>query len=161
MLKTLSRYLLKDFDTHFVPGNAHIRCLAHILNLAVQKILSTIDEAEDPTTSDYFDKSVPLHYDPDTDEMVQEMEDEGKGDRSGDLKDIDSDDDEAERIFIQQLTQGDESLSPLKKVRKQRTYQIHALTPCFYVASSTRHEDCIFTPETTPISQDCSKGLQG
>ncbi len=44
----LSSLLVQKFSIQFVSGNAHIRCLAHVVNLVVQKILSALGEADDP-----------------------------------------------------------------------------------------------------------------
>lgn len=113
----MSRLLIDKFDTQFVPGNSQIRCLAHIVNLVVQKILATIDEAEDPESNDYFDKSVPIHYSPDEDADQLELEKEGEHDKETDkeVNEMEAEE-ESERFFIQQLTQGGENLSPVKKV---------------------------------------------
>lgn len=115
MVKTLSKCLVNDFETHFVPGNAHIRCLAHIVNLTVQQILSSISEAESPNSTDYFDKSLPVHYSPETDEVLAEMENEDQDDDEMDAAQMEEIE-EADSLFMQILTAGKDSLSPLKKV---------------------------------------------
>ncbi|KAJ6484240.1 ribonuclease H-like domain-containing protein, partial [Mycena sanguinolenta] len=63
----------------FVPANSQIRCLAHVVNLVVQKILAALGDAEDPDVTDYYlsNKDAPFHYeaedDPDLHEMDQEV----------------------------------------------------------------------------------------
>jgi len=84
----LSSLLVQKFSIQFVSGNAHIRCLAHVVNLVVQKILSALGEADDPEIKDYFEefmKDVPIHYDADNDEALKEFENK---------EDIDTDDDD-------------------------------------------------------------------
>lgn len=70
--------LLKRYHLGFHKENGRIRCLAHIVNLVVQKILSSLGDADDPEKEDYFllNKHLPIHYDADQDADVQEMEDE-------------------------------------------------------------------------------------
>ncbi|KAF7375808.1 Dimer-Tnp-hAT domain-containing protein [Mycena sanguinolenta] len=48
LLQALSRLLMRKFDIQFVPANSQIRCLAHVVNLVVQKFLAALDDAEDP-----------------------------------------------------------------------------------------------------------------
>jgi hypothetical protein len=48
--------LLKKYGLQFHPQNARIRCLAHIVNLIVQCLLSSLNEADDPEKDDYFTK---------------------------------------------------------------------------------------------------------
>ncbi|KAJ7830794.1 hypothetical protein B0H14DRAFT_3143399 [Mycena olivaceomarginata] len=68
----------EKFNIQFVPENSQIRCLAHVVNLVVQKILATFNEAEDPTNDDYYahNKDVPLHYDPEQDPDQLELDNE-------------------------------------------------------------------------------------
>ena len=42
--------LLKKYGLQFHPQNARIRCLAHVVNLIVQYLLASLNEAEDPET---------------------------------------------------------------------------------------------------------------
>lgn len=46
------------------------------MNLVVQKILSALDDAEDPdVTDDYLpNKDLPIHYDPEKDPEVRDLE---------------------------------------------------------------------------------------
>ena len=62
----------------FHEENGCIRCPAHVVNLVVQKILSSLGDADDPKKEDYFlpNKHLPIHYDADQDADVREMEDE-------------------------------------------------------------------------------------
>ena len=70
LTRTLGRLLLQQYKIPFETKNAQIRCLAHVVNLTVQKILSTLDEADDPKKNDYFilNKFMEVHYNPDEDE---------------------------------------------------------------------------------------------
>ncbi|KAJ6558728.1 hypothetical protein B0H10DRAFT_1650243, partial [Mycena sp. CBHHK59/15] len=54
LIRTLSRLLQEKFDLQFIPDNSQIRCLAHVVNLIVQKILATLDEASDPDVQDDY-----------------------------------------------------------------------------------------------------------
>ncbi|KAJ7691056.1 hypothetical protein B0H14DRAFT_2251304, partial [Mycena olivaceomarginata] len=57
----------QGFNIQWAPENSQIRCIAHVVNLVVQKILATLDEAHDPKEQDYYipNKDLPFHYDPD------------------------------------------------------------------------------------------------
>jgi hypothetical protein len=90
----LSNLLVQKYDIQFVPGNAHIRCLAHVINLVVQKILAALDEADNPDLNDYFEqymKNLPVYYDADNDEALKEFENEDLLLDADDLDDEDSD----------------------------------------------------------------------
>ena len=61
------------------PNNSHIRCLAHVVNLVVQKMLSVAKEVDDPDFQDYYEqlnKQFPVHYDVDRDEELRDFETE-------------------------------------------------------------------------------------
>ncbi|KAM5543379.1 hypothetical protein V8D89_002964 [Ganoderma adspersum] len=82
---TLGILLLKRYKIHFSPKNWQICCLAHVVNLIVQKILHELFEANDPALQDYYDlynKHLPFHFDPDTDEENQHFQAEGKEERA-------------------------------------------------------------------------------
>ncbi|KAF8186575.1 hypothetical protein K438DRAFT_1033042 [Mycena galopus ATCC 62051] len=74
----LGRLLAQKFDIQFVPDNSQIHCLAHVVNLVVQKMLAVLEEADDPDVVDYYlsNKDLPFHYDPDTDAELRDLEDE-------------------------------------------------------------------------------------
>ncbi|KAJ7339903.1 hypothetical protein DFH08DRAFT_625927, partial [Mycena albidolilacea] len=78
LIRTLSRILMEKFDIQFVPENSQIRCLAHVVNLVVQKILATLNEADDPDVIDYYlpNKDLPFHYNPDEDPDLRDLENE-------------------------------------------------------------------------------------
>jgi hypothetical protein len=78
LIRALSRLLGESFDIQFVPENSQIRCLAHVVNLVVQKILSVLNDAEDPDVKDDYlpNKDLPIHYDPDSDPDVRDLEEE-------------------------------------------------------------------------------------
>ncbi|TDL22028.1 hypothetical protein BD410DRAFT_695514, partial [Rickenella mellea] len=62
---TLATVLLHRYDIHFTPDNGQIRCLPHVVNLVVQKILSDFRKATDPDVDDWYipNKHEPFHYD--------------------------------------------------------------------------------------------------
>ncbi|KAJ7809364.1 hypothetical protein B0H14DRAFT_2379796 [Mycena olivaceomarginata] len=103
---------MQNFGIQFAPANSQIHCLAHIVNLVVQKLLAMLDDAPDPdVTDDYLpNKDLPLHYDPDKDPEVLAMEQEV-------FKDGEMGPDEDEAVgLLAGLTSTFESLSPLQKV---------------------------------------------
>jgi len=67
---------MKQYGISFHSDIARIWCLAHVVNIVVQTILTELDEAEDPDNLNWFDinKHLPAHYDVDQDEDLQEME---------------------------------------------------------------------------------------
>ncbi|KAI0060903.1 hypothetical protein BV25DRAFT_1806709, partial [Artomyces pyxidatus] len=88
LARILAKLLMKRYGVPFHPENGQIRCLAHVVNLVVQKILSTALEADDPDIDDYYirlNKHLPFHYDPESDEDLQALEEavtaEGKADQ--------------------------------------------------------------------------------
>ncbi|KAJ7131151.1 hypothetical protein C8R44DRAFT_612967 [Mycena epipterygia] len=52
LIRALSRLLREKFDVQFVPENSQIRCLAHVVNLVVQKMLAALEEAPDHAVED-------------------------------------------------------------------------------------------------------------
>jgi hypothetical protein len=69
LIRTLSRLLMEKFDIQFVPDNSQIRCIAHIVNLVIQKLLAAFNDAADPDNDDNYvpNKDDPFHYDIDAD----------------------------------------------------------------------------------------------
>jgi len=115
MIAALSRLLMDQFDIQFVPGNGHIRCLTHVLNLVVQKLLSALDEADDPDVNDYFDKDLPIHYDVDKDEAQIELEEERLNDGEVDAEAMEEGEEE-DKVFMEVISDQEKKLSPVKKV---------------------------------------------
>ncbi|KAJ7330405.1 hypothetical protein DFH08DRAFT_708903 [Mycena albidolilacea] len=103
---------MQNFGIQFAPANSQIHCLAHVVNLVVQKLLAVLDDAPDPDiTDDYLlNKDLPLHYDPDQDPEVLAMEQEVFKDGE-----MGPDEDEAASLLAG-LTSTFESLSPLQRV---------------------------------------------
>ncbi len=57
---------MQRYGVGFHPDNAQIHCLAHVVNLVVQKILGAALEADDPDVQDYYallNKQFPVHFD--------------------------------------------------------------------------------------------------
>jgi hypothetical protein len=70
---------MERYGVPFHPNNSHIRCLAHVVNLVVQKMLSVAKEVDDPDFQDYYEhlnKQFPVHYDLDGDEELHDFENE-------------------------------------------------------------------------------------
>ncbi|KAJ7789136.1 hypothetical protein B0H14DRAFT_3503384 [Mycena olivaceomarginata] len=54
LIRTLSRFLMEKFDIQFTPANSQIRCIAYVVDLVVQKLLSALDETTDHKDDDYY-----------------------------------------------------------------------------------------------------------
>ena len=70
---------MERYGVPFHPNNSHIRCLAHVVNLVAQKVLSVAKEVDDPEFQDYYEqlnKQFPVHYNLDGDEDLQDFENE-------------------------------------------------------------------------------------
>ncbi|KAJ7746207.1 hypothetical protein B0H14DRAFT_3514356 [Mycena olivaceomarginata] len=76
LLQALAWLLMSKFDIQFVPANSQVRCLAHVVNLVVQRLLAALDDAEDPDTADDYlpNKDRPFHYDPNDDPELSALE---------------------------------------------------------------------------------------
>lgn len=114
LIRVLSRILREKFDIQFVPENSQIRCLAHVVNLVVQKILATLNEADDPEVVDYYlpNKDLPIHYSPDDDPNLRDLENEQ-------FPSTPEEEDEEEDPELEVMTEMAEdlaNLSPLQKV---------------------------------------------
>ena len=76
----LARYLVlllnERYKINLTVENNRVRCLAHIVNLVVQEILSHMNEVDSPSIVDLFllSKHLPHHYNVDEDEEVLDME---------------------------------------------------------------------------------------
>lgn len=77
LARTLTGLLMQKYGIHFSPENGQIRCLAHVVNLVVQKILASLIDADDPDDNDWYllHKFLPFHYEVDDDEELNAMED--------------------------------------------------------------------------------------
>lgn len=114
LARTLGQLLTK-YDVEFDPVNGQIRCMPHVINLVVQKILSVLCDAQvssdsvaDPDVEDYHPttKRYPVHYDPSEDADLAALEEEydhkntdsvqEKEDSDEDFDDDDDDDDGGE-----------------------------------------------------------------
>jgi hypothetical protein len=110
--------LRESFDIQFVPDNSQIRCLAHVVNLVVQKLLATLEEAVDPNIEDTYKdaKDLPVHYDPETDRELAEFERE-----VFQKKDSESTEEDGDGLLMAALGPEYEKLSPVQKV----SYSFH------------------------------------
>ena len=80
------------YSVPFHPSNSHICCLAHVVYLVVQKMLSVAKDVDDPELQDYYEclnKQFPVHYDLDADDELRdfETEDNNVSKAHGDLSD--------------------------------------------------------------------------
>lgn len=78
LAETLSGLLMDRYGIHFSPENGQIRCLAHVVNLVVQRILSALIDSDDPDENDWYllHKVVPFHYDVEEDEELRALEED-------------------------------------------------------------------------------------
>ncbi|KAK7012413.1 hypothetical protein R3P38DRAFT_2790675 [Favolaschia claudopus] len=116
LVMSLSKLLMKKFDIQFVPANSQIHCLAHVVNLVVQKILAALD-ATDATDEYLNNKYLPFHYDPQVDPEQIRLEEEvfTKEDDEGD------EEDEAAELLAGILDDEYAEMSPLQKLRTATT----------------------------------------
>jgi hypothetical protein len=115
LIRTLSQLLIEKFDIQYVPENGQVRCLAHVVNLVVQKILALLEEADDPDIVDYYasNKDQPIHYDPEDDEDLQALENEVDVEDEGELEE----EEDADESFMRELLMdSSKKLSALQKV---------------------------------------------
>lgn len=114
LAQTLSHWLISKFDVQFIPENGYIHCLAHVINLIVQELLSKLGEVENPNTVDYYktDQTAPLHYKAPDDEFCEEDEREVESD---DTEENDKDREDSE--LMEMLGNGGFAMSAMKKVR--------------------------------------------
>ncbi|KAJ3747488.1 hypothetical protein DFH05DRAFT_1393207, partial [Lentinula detonsa] len=75
VVATVARSILTRYGIEWNP-DGHIRCIAHVINLAVQDALASMDEADWSDNFDYFalNKDAPIHYDVEADEEQIAME---------------------------------------------------------------------------------------
>ena len=114
--RTVGLILMDKYHLGFHEDNARVCCLAHVVNLVVQKILLTLGEAEDPDQDDYYvpNKHLPFHYDIDDDNDLREME------QKEDVEDDEDDEVEAWEIpdDIDEVAENTTShVTAVKKVR--------------------------------------------
>ncbi|EKM48650.1 uncharacterized protein PHACADRAFT_108524 [Phanerochaete carnosa HHB-10118-sp] len=121
MARTLALLLLKRYSIHFNPENGQIRCIAHVVNLVVQKILHELSEADDPALRDYYEefaKHEPFHYNPEEDGDLKALEAEDEELDDGEDSSDSEDDDEFEDEDLGDLGQSTWKVqSPVKKLR--------------------------------------------
>ncbi|KAF8335608.1 hypothetical protein F5887DRAFT_891923 [Amanita rubescens] len=114
LARTLSHWLISKFDIQFIPENGYIRCLAHVVNLVVQELLSKLGEVENPNTVDYYktDQTAPLHYEAPDDEFCEE---DGREVESDDAEENDEDREDSE--LMEMLGNEGSAMSAVKKLR--------------------------------------------
>lgn len=97
LARSLATLLIK-YNVEFDPKSGQIRCLPHVINLVVQQILSKLSSGDvaDLDVDDYYNEAKKhlVHYDPNNDPDVQELEDEYLDDENGVNSRTDSSDEE-------------------------------------------------------------------
>jgi hypothetical protein len=110
MVQKLVQLIKAHYDLDMDKKDLQIRCLAHVVNLIVQALLNGMGEADDPDTVDYFtlDATAPIHYSPEEDEELIQMEGEAAAQADDEAELIDEDDEDVDAY----LPKG----SPIQKV---------------------------------------------
>ncbi|KAJ7758326.1 hypothetical protein B0H16DRAFT_1225729, partial [Mycena metata] len=74
LIRALSQLLREKYDIQFVPENSQIRCLTHVVNLVVQKLLAALEEGNESTLEEdcLSNKDLLFHYDPALDAELKE-----------------------------------------------------------------------------------------
>jgi hypothetical protein len=121
----------------------------------VQKILAALGEADDPLVNDEYlpNKDLPIHYDPDTDHVLNELERE-RFPAAPESADADSEDDAAELLTA--LAEEFKNMSPLQKV-STRLPRIVAIRPhqLFLAATHHDHKNLLFSPTSQAVPSSC------
>ncbi|EPS96490.1 hypothetical protein FOMPIDRAFT_48168 [Fomitopsis schrenkii] len=104
---------MERYGIHFSPENGQIRCLAHVVNLVVQQILSALINADDPTVNDWYllHKFLPFHYDVEGDEELRALEDDEMAETDEKLTELCQDEEKDEALNL------DEISNPVQKLR--------------------------------------------
>ncbi|KAJ6555377.1 hypothetical protein DFH09DRAFT_570705 [Mycena vulgaris] len=118
LIRALSRILREKYDIQFFLENSQIRCLAHFVNLVVQKILAALNEADEPEVMDYYlpNKDLPFHYEPEEHPNLRDLENErfeAEADKS--------DEEDADAETMSDMAAELANLSPLQKLRLTTT----------------------------------------
>lgn len=127
MARVLGGFLMERYGVQFVAYDAYIHCLAHVVNLVVQDILSHLDEADNPDVCDYHqeNKGQPSdgealgevkEFDAASKELADEIDKALTEDEDEDEGDGDKDKEEEDKIF--EMGQEDiwNDMTPLQKV---------------------------------------------
>lgn len=154
LAQILGILMMERYGVPFHSDNACIRCLAHVVNLTVQTILCTLDEADDPLIFDWYEanKNAPVHYDPDQDEDQLEIEAE-----TYDMSMIEIDNDECEDLLLEDVS----LLSPVKKVRNYTSFRenIKYSPGARYAATHHYKQDSRDTPTPFGLQEMLTKAL--
>ena len=134
--------LLKKYGVNFHEENAQIQCIAHIVNLIIQALLTSLNKAEDPDIDDYYipNKHLPFHYDPDDDDEVQQMEAEDE--EFTELLHMKLENEELEGELIAKVIY----ISEVKKMSYICLVLVKQLTHECYLVTCSHQEDMLITP---------------
>ncbi|KAJ7302280.1 hypothetical protein DFH08DRAFT_978006 [Mycena albidolilacea] len=131
---------MENFDIQFAPDNSQSHCIAHVVNLVVQKLLVAFNKAADPDNNDYYvpNKDEPFYYNVDDDPVHYALENEPIP--------VDNDAvdeawvDHADAALLGELAEEFADLTPLNKLRLTTKSAHHRRggKACFVVACSGR-----------------------
>ncbi|TFY51128.1 hypothetical protein EVJ58_g10725 [Rhodofomes roseus] len=115
LARTLSGLLMQRYGIHFSPENGQIRCLAHVVNLVVQKMLASLIDEDDPDDNDWYllHKFLPFHYDIEDDDEVNAMEAAEAAETDNKAADLFPDEEKDEPI----VTDSEKPLNAVDKLR--------------------------------------------
>lgn len=101
--------LMECYGLPFHSNNAHIQCLAHVVNIVIQTILKQLNEANDPDINDWYEanKNQPVHYNVNKNKDQREMELE---------KLVEDGETEVDEVLKDELPKDIEKLSSVQKV---------------------------------------------
>jgi hypothetical protein len=159
----LERLLDVRYNIKFDPAHHRGRCLAHVVNLIVQKLLKSLGEIDDdPEDLDYFllNRTADIHYSVDDDRDVMDMESQEavrmdtsaaeaarKLAEAGSKEEEDDDDDE----------DGDSSENtPLKKVS---TFLCSCSLLTVFIAPLAMHQNRCITSAPLSFPEVCTRGV--
>lgn len=139
------------YSLPFNPANAQIHCLAHVVNLVVQKVLKLAGEVQDdPDLADYYElflKHLSFHFNIDEDEDLQAWEEEEYDDESCAVPEEDEEEEE------------ETASTALEKVCP---FYIHSCsqTDTAVVASLAHTQDHVFAAEPRPLPRERDQALR-
>ena len=124
--------------------------MAHIVNLIIQALLTSLNEAEDPDIDDYYipNKHLPFHYNPNDDEVQQ----------------MGAEDEEFTELLHMELKNGELEgelnakviyISEVKKVSYICLVLVKQLTHECYPVMCNHQEDLLITPILQMLPSNC------
>ncbi|KAJ3851045.1 hypothetical protein EV368DRAFT_83909 [Lentinula lateritia] len=142
LVATVARCVLACYGVEWNP-DGHIRCIAHVINLTVQDLLASMDEAEWSSNVNYYElnKDAPFHYSVDEDVKQIALEAEGDSEQVDGEEDVEigtaiqKEEVKKKKTDVMPWLQPDQSQYPSHVV----IHPIHLLFPLYTSPSTTMH----------------------